>query len=120
MNEHSLSMAHKMKWLAMLEERKNKAGAVFQDYELSYAYNEIGVAYGNCNMIDEASEAFRRSIKILQGLNGYDDAVIGWPGLNLGFIYWLQGELDDAEKMLMKSLKTHEKVWGCNDNRSFK
>ncbi|KAK3328632.1 hypothetical protein B0T19DRAFT_462261 [Cercophora scortea] len=119
-NEHSLSMMHKKKWLAMLEERKSEAGAPIEDYELGYAYNEIGVAYGNNAMLDEAAQAFRRSIEIFQGLDDYEDTMLGWPEPNLGFIYWMQGRLEEAEEALVEILDIHAAAWGVDDTKSFK
>jgi len=119
-NEHSLSMVHKKKWLAMLEERKSESGDTVEDYELGYAYNEIGVAYGNQDMLSEAAAAFHRSIEIFQGLDDYEDTMLGWPEPNLGFIYWMQGKLEDAEKALVEILDIHEAAWGVDDTKSFK
>ncbi|KAK4143117.1 uncharacterized protein C8A04DRAFT_29133 [Dichotomopilus funicola] len=119
-NEHALSMACKKKWLAMLEERRSPEGGPVENYELGYAYNEIGVAYGNNGMLEEAADAFRRSMRIFQGLDDYEDTMLGWPQPNLGFIYWMQGELPEAEKVLMEILDIHATAWGVDDTKSFK
>jgi hypothetical protein len=52
-------------------------------------------------MLNEAIDAFRRSVAIFQSLDNYDDAMLDWPELNLGFIYWMQGKLDDAGQALV-------------------
>ncbi|RSL54940.1 hypothetical protein CEP54_009623 [Fusarium duplospermum] len=119
-NEHALSMYHKQKWLDMLLERKSDSGAPIEDYELGYAYNEIGVAYGNADMIDKAIEAFVRSIEIFQGLDDYEDTMLGWPEPNLGFMYWLKGDLETAETALVEILDIHAAAWGVDDTHSFK
>ncbi|KAJ4308103.1 hypothetical protein N0V84_012298 [Fusarium piperis] len=119
-NEHSLSMNHKQKWLDMLLERPFKSGAVIEDYELGYAYNEIGVAYGNADRIEEAIDAFIRSIQIFQGLEDYEDIMLGWPEPNLGFMYWLKGDFDKAEQALVEILDIHASTWGVDDTNSFK
>jgi tetratricopeptide (TPR) repeat protein len=119
-NEHHLSMIHKTKWLSMLEERRTATGYPVEDYELGYAYNEIGVAYGNNNMLNEAADAFRRSIAIFQGLDNYDDTMLGWPEPNLGFIYWMQGKLDNAEQALVEIHDIHAAAYGIDDTESFK
>jgi tetratricopeptide (TPR) repeat protein len=119
-NEHSRSMSHKAKWLDMLLERKTESGGHIEDYELGYAYNEIGVAYGNTNMLDKAIISFRRSIEIFQGLDDYEDIMLGWPEPNLGFIYWMQGNLEDAENALVEILDIHAEKWGVDDTKSFK
>ncbi|KAJ4177823.1 hypothetical protein NW767_015010 [Fusarium falciforme] len=119
-NEHTLSMAHKQKWLDMLLERKSDFGSPIEDYELGYAYNEIGVAYGNADMIDEAIKAFGRSIEIFHGLDDYADTMLGWPKPNLGFMYWLKGDLEAAETTLLGILDIHAAAWGTNDTHSSK
>jgi tetratricopeptide (TPR) repeat protein len=119
-NEHPLSMWHKGKWLDMLLERKSSGSVPIEDYELGYAYNEIGVAYGNSGMLDEAAQAFCRSIEVFQGLEDYDDTMLGWPEPNLGFIYWMQGRLEDAEHVLVEILDIHAATWGIDDTKSFK
>jgi tetratricopeptide (TPR) repeat protein len=118
-NEHALSLVHKRKWLDSLEDRTTEGQRV-QDYELGYAYNEIGVAYGNENLLDEAAEAFLRSVEIFQGLDDYEDTMLGWPEPNLGFIYWMQNRLDEAEKALVEILDIHAAAWGPDDTKSFK
>ena len=101
-------------------ETKTQSGAPVEDYELVYAYNEIGVAYGINNMLDKAGQAFCRSIVIFQGLSDYEDTMLGWPEPNLGFIYRMQGNLEDAEKALVEILDIHAAAWGVDDTKSFK
>ncbi|KAK1778043.1 hypothetical protein QBC45DRAFT_170503 [Copromyces sp. CBS 386.78] len=120
LNEHDRSLFHKKTWLNMLEERKTDAGQPIEDYELGYAFNEIGVAYGNANMLEEAAKAFQRSSEIFKGLAEYDPTMLGWPQPNLGFIYWMQGKLQDAESTLAEIRGIHAAAWGVDDTVSFK
>lgn len=119
-NEHSLSSFHKQKWLDILLERRTLDGEDVVDYELGYAYNEIGVAYTNDNRLEDAATAFLRSIEIFQGLPDYDDTWLSWPEPNLGFVYWLQGRYSDAESVLEEILGIHEAAYGKDDTKSFK
>ncbi len=119
-NEHALSMKHKNQWLSMLNERRTPSGELVEDYELGYAHNEMGVAYGNNDMLEEAVGAFRRSIEIFHGLDDYEDTMLGWPAPNLGFMYWMQGKLDKAEAVLLEILEIHALAWGVDDTKSFK
>ncbi|KAG8667969.1 hypothetical protein FPOAC2_13183 [Fusarium poae] len=119
-NEHRLSMQHKDRWLKMLLERRSESGSAIEDYELGYAYNEIGVAHGNKGDIEKAIDAFIRSIQIFQGLEDYEDIMLGWPEPNLGFMYWLKGDLDKAETALVEILDIHAAKWGVDDTHSFK
>ncbi|UKZ69034.1 uncharacterized protein TrAtP1_010047 [Trichoderma atroviride] len=119
-NNHGDSKKHKQKWLDMLLERRSESGLPIRDYELGYAYNEIGVAYGNSDMLEEACEAFRESITIFQGLEDYTDTMLGWPEPNLGFMFWLLKDYDSAEKALIEILDIHAAAWGVDDTKSFK
>ncbi|KAL4939103.1 hypothetical protein BDV06DRAFT_42105 [Aspergillus oleicola] len=119
-NQHDSSLHHKQIWLDMLLERRSSEGKPIEDYELGYAYNEIGVAYGNRNMLEEAAGAFLRSIEIFQGLDDYEDTMLGWPEPNLGFIYWMQGRFEEAERTLVEILDIHAAAWGVDDTKSFK
>ncbi|KAJ5623414.1 hypothetical protein N7490_012019 [Penicillium lividum] len=120
LNNITLNMFHVQKWLDSLLERESAPGVPVLDYELGYAYNEIGVAYGFQNQVEEAAQAFLRSIEIFQGLSDYDDTMLGWPKPNLGFMYWLQGKLEDAERAFLDILDIHAAAWGVDDTTSFK
>ncbi|KAL7781016.1 hypothetical protein V8C43DRAFT_328491 [Trichoderma afarasin] len=119
-NKHSDSTWHKEHWLNMLLERRAAAGALIQDYELGYAYNEIGVAYGNSGMIEKASDAFKKSIEIFLSLEDYDEIMLGWPEPNLGFMYWLLNDYNSAEQAFIEILDIHAARWGPDDTHSFK
>lgn len=119
-NEHAESMRYKQLWLNMLLKRESAPGIPVRDYELAYAYNEIGVAYGNEQRLDEAVDAFIKSTEIFQGLENYDDTMLGWPQPNIGFMYWLQGRLDDAEEVLVEILDIYAHTYGVDDTNSFK
>lgn len=119
-HESTLHMFHIQKWLDVLLERESTPGVPVLDYELGYAYNEIGVAYGFQNKVEEAAQAFLRSIEIFQGLSDYEETMLGWPTPNLGFMYWLQGKLEDAEHVFTEILDIHVAAWGVDDTTSFK
>lgn len=119
-NSHDDSQKHKQQWLDMLLERRSESGLQIRDYELGYAYNEIGVAYGNNGLYKQACEAFYESIQIFQGLKDYTDTMLGWPQPNLGFMYWLLKDYHNAEKVLIEILDIHAVAWGVDDTRSFK
>ncbi|KAM0259424.1 hypothetical protein ACHAQJ_003318 [Trichoderma viride] len=119
-NSHDESRKHKQQWLDMLLERRSESGLPIKDYELGYAYNEIGVAYGNSGMLEKACEAFHESISIFQSLDDYHDTMLGWPEPNLGFMFWLQKDYSRAEEALNEILDIHAAEWGIDDTKSFK
>jgi tetratricopeptide (TPR) repeat protein len=121
-NEHEKSMLHKKRWLDSLLKRESASGELIEDYELGYAYNEIGVAYTNKQMLEEAAVAFLRSIEIFKSLGDEEDIIcgLGWPKPNLGFVYWMQGKLEDAERELVEIRDIYARAYGVDDIRSFK
>ncbi|KAK3947355.1 hypothetical protein QBC32DRAFT_224369 [Pseudoneurospora amorphoporcata] len=120
MNNRKQSMFHKRTWLDMLKRRKTPTNECVEDYELGYAYNEIGVGCAADGKLDEAETAFQRSIKIFEGLDDYQETMLADPQTNLGFIFWMRGELKEAEHVLCKMKDTHAASWGVDDIRSFK
>ncbi|KAK3294429.1 tetratricopeptide repeat domain-containing protein [Chaetomium fimeti] len=89
-------------------------------YEVACIYNEAGVAYAMNNMIDEAIEHFNKSVSLFQELDDYDETMLNWPVPNLGFMYWMQKNYDEAERVLLGILEVHEREYGVDDTRSFK
>lgn len=120
MNNSTLNMFHIQKWLDALLKRVSASGEPVLDYELGYAYNELGVAYGFQNKYEEAAQALLCSIETFQGLSDYEDTMLGWPEPNLGFMYWLQGKLEEAEHAFVEILDIHAAAWGTDDTKSFK
>lgn len=89
-------------------------------YELACIYNETGVACAMNEMYDEAIDYFQQSIDSFYALEDYEDTMLDWPVPNLGFMYWVQGRYDDAEKVLHEILDIMEENYGVDDIRSFK
>lgn len=113
-------LKHQETWIRMLLERTTSSGEPIKDYELAVAYNELGVAHAMNNMWETAEKTFVRSIELHQQLPDYEDTMLGWPEPNLGLIYWVQGHLEDAEKVLLEILEIHANAFGIDDTTSFK
>lgn len=52
-------------------------GMPVEDFELGYAYNEIGIVFGYNSMLGEAENTSRRSIEIFRSLHDYHDTMLG-------------------------------------------
>lgn len=89
-------------------------------YELALYYNEIGVAYGMNGLYEDAIEHLFQSIEFFQRMPDYDDTLLSWPEPNLGFMYWVQGRYDEAERVLLEILQVQEDAWGVDDQKTFK
>lgn len=119
-NDGEMCLKHHSIWLDMAMSRKSDAGTPVLDYELGIIHNEVGVAYAMNEMFDEAAKSFLRSIEVFQSLEKYEDTMLGWPEPNLGFMYWLQGRLEDAERVLVEILEIFAAAYGVDDTQSFK
>jgi hypothetical protein len=69
---------------------------------------------------ETAEKCFVRSIELHQGLDDYKDTMLGWPEPNLGLMYWVQGRLEDAERVLLEILEIYAAAYGVDDTKSFK
>jgi hypothetical protein len=119
-NDKGECLHHNKQWLSMtLSRRKEKRGG-FIDYELGQVHNEIGVAYAMNDKYDEAVLNFLSSINIYNSLSDSEDVMLGWPMPNLGFMYWVRGEYEAAERVLQEILDIHKAAFGFDDTQSFK
>lgn len=90
-----------------------------QDMRLAVSWNELGNAYMMNEEWTLAEECFIRSIDTLKQLDDYKPVDSSFPVINLGFSYWLQGRLDEAEQTLHDILALREAAYGINDQESF-
>ncbi|KAJ4392481.1 hypothetical protein N0V85_007019, partial [Neurospora sp. IMI 360204] len=102
-------MFHKRTWLDMLKRRKTPTNECVEDYELGYAYNEIGVGCAADGKLDEAETAFQRSIKIFEGLDDYQETMLADPQTNLGKILYGIGNVLWAQGRFKESFNYHSR-----------
>lgn len=71
-----------------------------KDMRLAVSWNELG----NAHMMNKdwalAEECFLCSVNALKLMDNYTPVLCSFPIINLGFAYWLQGRLDEAETTL--------------------
>ncbi|KAL8791633.1 MAG: hypothetical protein Q9195_005782 [Heterodermia aff. obscurata] len=89
------------------------------DQSLGVAWNELGNAFLQNGMWDQAEEAFMKSINALKGLEGATKISISMPLINLAFNHWLQGRLDEAAADFEEALEDREIEYGIDDKTSF-
>lgn len=118
--ETEASLKHAKIWMEMSEARKDVNGIPVVDYELGVVYNETGVSYGLNKQYYVAESYFLKSIETFQRLENYDDTMLGWPEPNLGFMYWVKGDYENAERVLLEILEIHANAFGVDDTKNFK
>ena len=119
-NDREGCLYHSKIWLQLSMARVSPSGLPIMDFELGTIYNEAGVAYALNDKYDAAAECFLRSISVYKSVEDFEDTMLGWPEPNLGLVYWVQGDLDNAELVLNEILEIHATAFGVDDTQSFK
>jgi tetratricopeptide (TPR) repeat protein len=104
----------------MMLKRQDENGKPVLDYELGIGYNEVGNAYAMNGKYQVATEYFVKSIETFQALPNYEDTMLGWPESNIGLMYWMLGNHDDAERALTEIIEIYKTAYGVDDTQSFK
>ena len=120
LNDPAACLANQRAWMDMMMERRGEDGVRIVDYELAQAYNELGVAYA-CNQLwDDAVPCFEKSMDVVSQQPSFEEFHLGWGAPNLGFMYWILGRLEAAERLFYRILKIYEDKFGKDDLNSFK
>ena len=90
-----------------------------KDKRLAISWNELGNAYMLNGMWKKGEESFKRSINIMQQVDGSKNIDNSFAAVNLGLAYWLTGRYDDAFNIMMEGLGHREVLYGPDDKESF-
>jgi hypothetical protein len=90
------------------------------DIRLAVAHNEVGIAWVMNHEYDKGIAAFHSSIAIYKLLPEYLLAIDTNPRTNMGFTYWVMGELDKAWSTLTSLLDDREARFGVQDTESYR
>lgn len=100
-----------------------------QDIRLVVAHNEFGIALvmnredagqGANDNFESAIENFERSIQIYHGLEDFWLSMDTNPRTNLGFTYWVLGDLTKASRTLEDLLTDRQTHFGPDDKESYR
>ncbi|KAL1304233.1 hypothetical protein AAFC00_000652 [Neodothiora populina] len=112
--------------LANLEVFKNQVIAEYgekisggTDRILGVAWNEYGNALLQNNDTVQAIDCYWKSIDALASLDNATGTATSMPLVNLGFAYWIQGNLLEAEHIFTRALQDRETAYGTDDRTSF-
>ncbi|KAI1819341.1 tetratricopeptide repeat domain-containing protein [Xylaria intraflava] len=116
-NDAQTCLDHNVICLALRRAEAARTGQA--DLRLAFAHSQMGIAYMMVKKFALATEYFQQSVELLKIIEADVDDY-GFPVCNLGLAYWIQGELDDAEKTLMDLLAQREAAFGKLDTVSYK
>ncbi|KAK3935064.1 tetratricopeptide repeat domain-protein [Diplogelasinospora grovesii] len=117
-NDGKACLYHTEKLLSMRLEALASTGK--GDIRLAIAHNEYGIALVMNGDYGKSIAAFERSIEVYKGLEDYWLAMDTNPRTNMGFTFWVTGNLDRAEQVLQSLLSDRETKFGINDRESYR
>lgn len=116
-NDAQTCLEHNVICLAL---RKAEAASTnTPDLRLAFAHSQMGIAYMMIKKFALATDYFRQSVALLDIIHADIDDY-GFPVCNLGLAFWIQGELDTANKTLTDLLRQREEAFGKLDKVSYK
>lgn len=80
----------------------------------------MGIAYMGLKKFAKATEYFQQSYPMLKSIRDLDLDEFGFPVCNLGLAYWVQGELEEADRILTDLLAQRDERHGNFDRVSYK
>lgn len=116
-NDAAACLEHNIICLAIRKEEAAKGRG--PDLRLAFAHSQMGIAYMMIRKFALATAYFKQSVEMLKLISADPDE-FGFPVCNLGLAYWIQGELDDADKTLTDLLLQREQLHGKLDTVSYK
>ncbi|KAJ4135099.1 hypothetical protein NW768_004714 [Fusarium equiseti] len=117
-NDAKGCLEHNILCLAKRKEHAEQIGK--PDLRLAFAHSQMGIAYMMIKKFAKATEYFKQCDLMLKGLPDLDVDEFGFPVCNLGLAYWVQGELEEADKTLTDLLAQREQRHGKLDRVSYK
>ena len=114
-NQPHMSLSNAQHFVRSLEAQNGGA----QDEPLGYALNELGVSYLQNDNADEAERCLQRSTAIFEASLDTSANTRSMPLINLGFVFWLQGRLQEASAVFESTLAGRESEYGPDDTKSF-
>jgi tetratricopeptide (TPR) repeat protein len=94
-------------------------GPASSDTRLAISWNELGNGLMMSKRWLEAIDCFIKSIETLKKQPHFTKTSLSFPLVNLGFAYWILGELDKAEKVCQQALLDRRAAYGMDDAESF-
>lgn len=88
------------------------------DARFAAANNQMGVACAMAAQLPQATEHFKRSVSLHKGLADFQVDMLALPMANLGLVYWMQGQLADAEETFAAALADRQTAFGETDKVS--
>lgn len=89
------------------------------DIRLAISWNELGNGRMMNKQWESAIICFEKSIEIQKKQPDFTKTSLSFPLVNLGFAYWILGQLEQAEKVCQEALLDRQEAYGIDDGKSF-
>lgn len=90
------------------------------DARFAAANNQMEVACAMAAQLSQATEHFKSSVSLYEGLADFHVDMLALPMANLGLVYWLQDQLADADETFAAALADRHTAFGEMDKVSTK
>ncbi|KAL8899113.1 MAG: hypothetical protein Q9207_006364 [Kuettlingeria erythrocarpa] len=87
---------------------------------LAHAHNQAANALMDRDQIQDATRLYQQALEIYRSTPGFLEVDATICVANLGTAFWLQGELQDAEHILMVNLQARRDTYGEDDKTSYR
>lgn len=117
-NQPQASMKYNKKFLELRKAIEESGGS--ERALLAYAHNQLGCSMMMARKYAEGAELFSQALEIWHSISTYFPGDASMEYANLGLALWLQGQVEEASKVLEKGLAERVKGHGENDMESFR
>lgn len=118
-NQPAIALFNMKSFSKMVRDKYGDTKPGGTDQTLGVSWNELGNAMLQNGDGSEAERCFLESKKYLGALDGATRISITMPLINLGFAYWIQGRLGEADAVFYQALQDREREYGIDDKTSF-
>jgi tetratricopeptide (TPR) repeat protein len=115
-NKPNAALSHFEKFNLMM---LKQLGPDSTDNRLAISWNELGNGLMMNKQWEDAIDCFNKSIETLKKQPNFKKIQLSFPLVNLGFAYWILGQLDKAEEVCQQALMDRQAAFGIDDAESF-
>ncbi|KAF5686956.1 tetratricopeptide repeat domain-containing protein [Fusarium circinatum] len=117
-NDVANCIQHARRFLDIRLEVAKSTGEFYE--RLARGHNEMGIALMMAGEWAKGGDSFSTAAKLYEQLPNYTKDKRSLALVNFGLALWLQGKLEEAERVLLLGLRDREELYGVMDAHSFR